>query len=172
MVNNNNNNLNSTKEKEGDADSSLKSSSIPSVQPKDDDLGFKELYEQSLNQLQYGDIAKGKVVQVTPDTVMVDVGWKTEGFIPIKELKDAQGNINISVGDDIEVFIDKRDGEGNLILSRDKAAKLKVWDEIKEACEKNIIIKGTVVEKVKGGLSVDIGVVAFLPGSQIDTRPI
>ena len=170
MVNNNNSNL--TKEKEVDVNSSAKKAAIQSSQPKETDLGFKELYEQSLNQLQYGDIAKGKVVQITLDIVMVDVGWKTEGFIPIKELQDAQGNINISVGDDIEVFIDKRDSDGNLVLSRDKAAKLKIWDEIKNACENNLIMKGTVIEKVKGGLSVDIGVTAFLPGSQIDTHPI
>ena len=134
----NNNNSNSTKEKEVDVNSSAKNAAIQSSQPKEDDLSFTELYEQSLDQLKYGDIAKGKVVQITPDTVMVDVGWKTEGFIPIKELQDAQGNINISVGDDIEVFIDKRDSDGNLVLSRDKAAKLKVWDEIKNACENNI----------------------------------
>ena len=168
----NNNNLNLTKEKEVKADSSAKGSVSPSSQPKEDDMGFKELYEQSLNQLQYGDIAKGKVVQIKDDMVMVDVGWKTEGFIPAEELKDAQGNIHISVGDDIEVFIDKRDSDGNLILSKNKAAKLKIWDEIKNVCENNISIKGTVVEKVKGGLSVDIGIIAFLPGSQVDTRPI
>ncbi len=162
MVNNNNANL--TNPKEGKTGSSASS--------KDEDMGFKELYEQSLNQLQYGDIACGKVVHITSDTVMVDVGWKTEGFIPIKELRDAQGNVSVSVGDDIEVFIDKRDSEGNLILSHDKAAKLKVWDEIKQISENNLTIKGTVVEKVKGGLSVDIGIIAFLPGSQIDTRPI
>jgi small subunit ribosomal protein S1 len=135
-------------------------------------MGFKELYEQSLNQIQYGDIATGKVVQINADTVMVDVGWKTEGFIPAREVKDAQGKINVSVGDEIEVFIDKRDSEGNLILSREKAAKLKIWDDIKYACENNIPVKGTVIEKVKGGLSVDIGVIAFLPGSQVDTRPV
>lgn len=169
----NNNNLNLTKEKEVKADSSAKSSSATqSSQRKEEDIGFKELYEQSLNQLQYGDIARGKVVQITNDMVMVDVGWKTEGFIPASELRDAQGNTNISVGDEIEVFIDKRDSDGNLILSKNKAAKLKVWDDIKNACEKNIPIKGTVVEKVKGGLSVDIGIVAFLPGSQVDTRSI
>ncbi len=157
----NNNNENSTSLKEGKAGSS-----------RDEDMEFKELYEQSLNQLQYGDVACGKVVHITSDTVMVDVGWKTEGYIPIKELKDAQGNVSVSVGDDIEVFIDKRDSDGNLILSRDKAAKLKVWDEIKQISESNTTIKGTVIEKVKGGLSVDIGIPAFLPGSQIDTRPI
>jgi small subunit ribosomal protein S1 len=168
----NNNNINLTKERKVEAESSAKGTVIQSSQPKEEDIGFRELYEQSLNQLQYGDVARGKVVQIKDDMVMVDVGWKTEGFIPIGELKDAQGNINISVGDDIEVFIDKRDSEGNLILSKDKASKLKIWDEIKNACENNIPIKGTVVEKVKGGLSVNIGIFAFLPGSQVDIRPV
>ena len=168
----NNNNINLTKERKVEAESSAKGTVIQSSQPKEEDVGFRELYEQSLNQLQYGDVARGKVIQIKDDMVMVDVGWKTEGFIPIGELKDAQGNINISVGDDIEVFIDKRDSEGNMILSKDKASKLKIWDEIKNACENNIPIKGTVVEKVKGGLSVNIGIFAFLPGSQVDIRPV
>ena len=165
----NNNNLNLTKEKEFDADSSTKNQSSPS---KEDGMDFKELFEQSLNQLQYGDIARGKVVQIKDDRVMVDVGWKTEGYIPAGELKDARGNINISVGDEIDVFIDKRDSEGTLVLSKDKASKFKIWDDIKNACENNILIEGVVVEKVKGGLSVDIGIIAFLPGSQVDIRPI
>jgi len=168
----NNNNINLTKERKVEAESSAKGTVVQSSQPKEEDVGFRELYEQSLNQLQYGDVARGKVVQIKDDMVMVDVGWKTEGFIPIGELKDAQGNINISVGDDIEVFIDKRDSEGNMILSKDKASKLKIWDEIKNACENNTPIKGTVVEKVKGGLSVNIGIFAFLPGSQVDIRPV
>ena len=87
---------------------------INHLQPKKKKWILKNFIEQSLNQLQYGDIARGKVVQIKEDRVMVDVGWKTEGFIPARELKDAQGNINISVGDEIEVFIDKRDSEGNL----------------------------------------------------------
>jgi small subunit ribosomal protein S1 len=165
----NNNNLNLTKEKEVDENSSAKNQSS---QAKDDGMDFKELFEQSLNQLQYGDIARGKVVQIKDDRVMVDVGWKTEGYIPAVELKDARGNINISVGDEIEVFIDKRDPEGTLVLSKDKASKLKIWDEIKNACENNILIEGVVLEKVKGGLSVDIGIPAFLPGSQVDIRPV
>jgi small subunit ribosomal protein S1 len=170
MVNNNNTNL--TQEKEVNAKFSDKDSAKHSSQVKEESMGFKELYEQSLSQLQYGDIACGKVVQIANEMVMVDVGWKTEGFIPAAEVKDAQGNINISVGDEIEVFIDKRDSDGNLILSKNKAAKLKVWDEIKNACENNIPVKGKVVEKVKGGLSVDIGIIAFLPGSQVDVRPV
>lgn len=160
MVNNNNSDL--TNKMEADAKS----------QVKEEEMDFKELYEQSLNQFQYGDIATGKVVLIKDDRVMVDVGWKTEGFIPINELKDAHGNINIAVGDDIDVFIDKRDSEGNLVLSRDKASKVKIWDDIKNACENNTLIEGVVIEKVKGGLSVDIGINAFLPGSQVDVRPV
>lgn len=167
MVNNNNKNL--TNEKGVDTDSSTKNQSS---QVKEEEMDFKELYEQSLNQIQYGDITTGKVVQIKDDRVMVDVGWKTEGFIPIGELKDARGNINISVGDEIDVFVDKRDSEGNLVLSRDKASKVKIWDEIKAACENDTLVEGVVIEKIKGGLSVDIGIIAFLPGSQVDIRPI
>ena len=165
----NNNNLNLTNDKEVNSDSSTNNQSS---QSKEESMDFKALFEQSLNQLQYGDIARGKVVQIKDDRVMVDVGWKTEGYIPAGELKDARGKINIAVGDEIDVFIDKRDSEGTLILSKDKASKLKIWDEIKNACDNNILVEGVVVEKVKGGLSVDIGIIAFLPGSQVDVRPI
>ncbi|MFO7570949.1 MAG: 30S ribosomal protein S1 [Smithellaceae bacterium] len=168
----NNQNINSTSDKEVKADAPQSDESVSMFSSKEEDMGFKELYEQSLNQIQYGDVTHGTVVQITSDIVMVDVGWKTEGFIPIKELKDAEGNVTVSVGDNIEVFVDKRDHEGNLVLSHDKAAKLKVWDEIKNVYDNKLLMKGRVVEKVKGGLSVDIGIVAFLPGSQIDTRPI
>ncbi|HQK99334.1 MAG TPA: 30S ribosomal protein S1 [Smithellaceae bacterium] len=168
----NNENTNSTHKKEVHSDSHISGPAASMASAKEEDMGFKELYEQSLNQIQYGDVTFGTIVQVTADTVMVDVGWKTEGFIPIRELKDAQGNLTVSVGDNIEVFIDKRDSEGNLILSHEKAAKLKVWDEIKSVYENKQTIKGRIVEKVKGGLSVDIGIIAFLPGSQVDTRPI
>ena len=165
----NNNNTNSIKPQESDEQIS---SQNPSSSIKEEEMNFKELYEQSLNQFQYGDIAKGKVVQIKDDGVMVDVGWKTEGFIPIDEVKDAGGNVLVSVGDAIDVFMDRRDSEGNLVLSRDKASKVKIWDDIKNACDNDLIVKGVVVEKVKGGLSVDIGIVAFLPGSQVDVRPV
>jgi small subunit ribosomal protein S1 len=143
-----------------------------SSQEKDENIGFKELYEQSLQSVQMGGVLNGKVVQINPDSVMVDVGWKTEGYIPAKELRDEKGNITISIGDEIEVLVDRRDQDGNLVLSRDKAAKIKIWDDVKLACEQNTPVKGTVVERVKGGLSVDIGIPAFLPGSQVDIRPV
>ena len=145
------------------------------VQPapgREDALGFKELYEQSLQNVQLGAVVTGKIVQINADTVMVDVGWKTEGYIPIRELKNDEGNLTIAVGDEIEILVDRRDGDGNLVLSRDKAAKIKVWDDVKKASEQNAAIRGTVVERVKGGLSVDIGITAFLPGSQVDIRPV
>lgn len=167
MVNNNNSNLIKKNEMDEKSSSKAQSGSV-----KEDEMNFKELYEQSLNQFQYGDIATGKVVQIKEDRIMVDVGWKTEGFIPVDEIKDADGNINIAVGDEIDVFIDRRDSEGNLVLSRDKASKVKIWDEIKNACENDTVVEGVVVEKVKGGLSVDIGLIAFLPGSQVDIRPV
>ncbi|HOK06788.1 MAG TPA: 30S ribosomal protein S1 [Syntrophales bacterium] len=139
---------------------------------KEDEMGFKELYEQSLQDVQLGTIVTGKVVQVTPDVVMVDVGWKTEGYIPARELRDEEGNLTVAEGDEVEVLVDRRDSDGNLVLSREKAAKIKVWDEIKAVCEQNAVIKGTVTARVKGGLSVDIGIPAFLPGSQVDIRPV
>ena len=139
---------------------------------KEEDIGFKELYEQSLQSVQLGEIVTGKVVQMNNDVVMVDVGWKTEGYIPARELKDSEGNISLAVGDEVEVLVDRRDSEGNLVLSRDKAVKIKIWDDVKNACEHNIPIRGTIVERVKGGLSVDIGIPTFLPGSQVDIRPV
>jgi small subunit ribosomal protein S1 len=147
-------------------------SSGDSVEVKEESVGFKELYEQSLQSVQMGGVLTGKVVQINTDNVMVDVGWKTEGYIPARELRDDQGNITINVGDEIEVLVDRRDQDGNLVLSRDKAAKIKIWDDVKLACELNSPVKGTVIERVKGGLSVDIGIPAFLPGSQVDIRPV
>jgi small subunit ribosomal protein S1 len=151
-----------------------KTAEIPgdSLQGKEENVGFKELYEQSLQSVQMGGVLTGKVVQINADTVMVDVGWKTEGYIPARELRDDQGNIPLNVGDEIEVLVDRRDQDGNLVLSRDKAAKIKIWDDVKLACEQNSPVKGTVIERVKGGLSVDIGIPAFLPGSQVDIRPV
>lgn len=137
-----------------------------------EEFGFKELYEQSLQSVQMGGVLTGKIVQINADSVMVDVGWKTEGYIPARELRDEQGNIAVNVGDEIEVLVDRRDQDGNLVLSRDKAAKIKIWDDVKLACEQNTPVKGTVIERVKGGLSVDIGISAFLPGSQVDIRPV
>lgn len=150
----------------------MEASEDTEAQGKDQDFCFKDLYEQSLQNMQFGEIVTGKVVQITAETAMVDVGWKTEGYIPIKEIRDEEGNLIVTVGDSLEVLVDRRDQDGNLILSREKAAKIKVWDEVKKASEQGIPLKGTIKERVKGGLSVDIGVIGFLPGSQLDIRPV
>ena len=127
---------------------------IKSASGREEDMGFRELYEQSLQTLQLGEVVEGKVIQINPDMIMVDVGWKTEGYIPAKELRDEQGNISIAVGDRVEVFVDRRDGDGNLVLSKDKAARLKIWDDVKYACENSTTMKGVVIERVKGRLSL------------------
>lgn len=137
-----------------------------------EDMGFKELFEQNVQDVQFGEVVRGKVVQINGDVAMVDVGWKTEGRIPIEELKDNNGNIAVAVDDDIDVLIDRRDSDGSLILSREKAARAKIWDDIIYAYEGNSTMEGTVIERVKGGLTVDIGIPAFLPGSQVDIRPV
>jgi small subunit ribosomal protein S1 len=153
-------------------DQQTENPSDDSAQGKDENVGFKELYEQSLQSVQMGGVLTGRVVQINADSIMVDVGWKTEGYIPARELRDEQGNITVNVGDEIEILVDRRDQDGNLILSRDKAAKIKIWDDVKAACEQNTPVNGIVIERVKGGLSVDIGIPAFLPGSQVDIRPV
>jgi small subunit ribosomal protein S1 len=172
MVNNGNLMSEQDSNKEEKSEALMETTPGQAASGKEDALGFKELYEQSLQNVQLGAVVTGKVIQINADTVMVDVGWKTEGYIPARELKNDEGNLSIAVGDEIEILVDRRDGDGNLVLSRDKAAKIKIWDDVKKACEQNTPIKGTVLERVKGGLSVDIGIPAFLPGSQVDIRPV
>ncbi len=119
-----------------------------------------------------GEVFKGKVVRVSEDVVMVDIGYKQEGLVSAKEFQNYDGTLKVSMGDEIEVYLEKLESRlGNLVLSKDKAEILKAWDKISEACDSGTPIEGTVIAKVKGGLSVDIGVKAFLPGSQIDLRP-
>jgi len=119
-----------------------------------------------------GEVYKGKVIFVTEDFVTVDIGYKQEGLVFAKEFRNYDGTCKVAVDDEIEVYLEKLESHlGNLVLSADKAEILKAWDKISEACDKGDPVKGTVIAKVKGGLSVDIGVKAFLPGSQIDIRP-
>jgi small subunit ribosomal protein S1 len=122
-----------------------------------------------------GEIVSGTVIQLNRDSVIVDIGGKSEGVISKHEFADANGAISIKVGDKVDVFIESRESDDGLIsLSKEKADKMKVWDEISSACERDEIIEGTISQRVKGGLSVTIrgGVKAFLPGSQVDLRPI
>jgi small subunit ribosomal protein S1 len=118
-----------------------------------------------------GEVVRGRVVHVGTGEVLVDVGYKSEGAIPIEEFH--RSGALPKVGDEIEVYLEaKEDSEGLIVLSKEKADKIKVWDVITRAHEKGVPVEGRVVEVVKGGLAVDVGVKAFLPGSQVDLRPL
>jgi small subunit ribosomal protein S1 len=113
------------------------------------------------------------VVNITDDAVMVDIGYKSEGTISIQEFRSPMGEIEVKIGDQVDVYLEqKENNEGIVVLSREKAEKIKVWDEITHTFEKEGVVQGLILGKTKGGLMVDIGVKAFLPGSQIDLRPI
>jgi small subunit ribosomal protein S1 len=127
--------------------------------------------EGTTSEFEEGEVVRGRVVHVGTSEVLVDVGYKSEGSIPIEEFHRA-GTLP-KVGEDIEVYLEaKEDSEGLIVLSKDKADKIKVWDAITQAYEKGVPVEGRVVEVVKGGLAVDVGVKAFLPGSQVDLRPV
>lgn len=117
-----------------------------------------------------GQILKGRIVLVTKDFVIVDVGLKSEGLIPLGEFEDPN---EIIIGGEVEVLLDQTEGDnGQIVVSREKAIKQRRWEYIVNHCEEGSIVKGKVTRKVKGGLMVDIGVEAFLPGSQIDNKRI
>ena len=136
---------------------------------------FENLFEASIKERDFkvGDVVQGTVVEVQTDYVLVDINYKSEGLIPINEFRMVEGVRSVKPDDVVEVYIDRVENEnGMVVLSKDKAEILRAWDEISQACEKDQLVEGTVIAKVKGGLSVDIGVKAFLPGSQIDSRPV
>jgi small subunit ribosomal protein S1 len=142
---------------------------------KTEELSFAQLLEKKYakDDIVEGKIVKAKILSINKDFVLVDVGYKSEGLISIKEFSTIDGEIKIKEGDTIEVLIESReDDSGHMILSKDKADKLKVWDEIDNAANRDELIEGKIISRVKGGLQVDIGVKAFLPGSQVDLRPI
>ncbi|HVR39917.1 MAG TPA: S1 RNA-binding domain-containing protein, partial [Thermoanaerobaculia bacterium] len=121
-----------------------------------------------------GEIVKGRVIKVTPSDVVVDIGSKSEGLLPVAEVTGYDGKVRVKAGDEIEVYVERlEDSSGYVALSREKAARMRVWDDIEAAYKADEPISGRVVDRVKGGLSVDVGgVKAFLPGSLIDTKPI
>ena len=137
-----------------------------------------ESYEKLLDQygarrFAEGEVMKGTVLKITDTDVIVDIGYKSEGVIPVTQFVDPGGHLTIGVGDVIDVLLeDTEDGDGHIVLSKEKAEKVRVWEEVEKAYNDNAIIRGRVIERIKGGLSVDIGIRAFLPGSQIDVRPV
>jgi small subunit ribosomal protein S1 len=145
---------------------------------EDDAKQFKNLLnrkeetagEGSVSQMSAGQILKGRIVEITKDFVVVDVGLKSEGLVPIGEFSDSN---ELMLGNTIEVYLDQTEGEdGQIVLSRDKARRQRQWEYLVNNCNEGSIVKGKVIRKVKGGLMVDIGMEAFLPGSQIDNKRI
>src|SRR5437773_7655245 len=136
----------------------------------DDDFGA--LFEQSLKSPKPGEVVTGRVVVIGRDSVTIDIGYKSEGHIRLDEFTTRDGTITVEEGDQIDVYFESSDNEsGEIVLSRQKAEQFRVWREIEQAVEREGAVDGTIVGKVKGGLKVDIGVAAFLPGSHADLRP-
>jgi len=129
------------------------------------------VYDSTLKDIKEGEVVKGRIIAVTKDDVIVDVGFKSEGIIPISEFPE---DGNIVVGDEVEVYLEAvEDQDGQLVLSKQKADFMRVWEEIREAHEKGELVTGKLVRRIKGGMVVDIqGVDAFLPGSQISLRQV
>jgi len=147
---------------------------IETVHPADSFAALFEATMEEQNKVKEGEIVQGTVLRVGKESVVVDIGFKSEGVIPVSEFTGPDG-VTVKPGDRVDVLIESReDDNGLVLLSKEKADKMKVWDEISAACERDEIIEGAISARVKGGLSVTIrgGVKAFLPGSQVDLRPI
>jgi small subunit ribosomal protein S1 len=121
-----------------------------------------------------GEVLTGQVLSITDKDVIVDVGYKMEGAVPLAQLRSADGQVTVKRGDTIPVTIERHahHPEGYLVLSFDKANRLRVWDVLEEAHRDNLVVSGRVVSRTKGGLNVDVGAMAFMPGSQVDVRPV
>lgn len=151
---------------------------MPDDSDVDDDtlLDYDEmcsLYEETMVNIEEGEVVKGTIIKITDNDVLIDVGYKSEGTIPLDEFKRHDEISNLKVGDILDVYLESiEDSEGLIVLSKEKADKIKIWEDLDQAYERNETIKGKVLKRIKGGLTVDIGIPAFLPGSQIDTQPI
>ena len=143
------------------------------VQETEEEMDFQQILDSSMKDLKEGEIVQGEVIQITSDHVVVDVGYKSEGRIAISQFRAKDGTTTVEVGESVQVFLEQwEDDDGEIVLSKDKADQLRVWEEINKVLEKDGVIEGRVSAVIKGGLSVDIGVEAFLPGSQVDLHPI
>jgi len=134
---------------------------------------FAELFEKVATHIKEGEVVRGIVLSIDDDHVQIDVGFKSEGLVPSWEFMDDDGTLLIKPGDQVDVLIEEAEDQGGrIVLSKEKADRLMVWEEISRAYKADQAVEGTVVSRVKGGLAVDIGVKAFLPGSQVDLRPV
>ncbi|MBU4208181.1 MAG: 30S ribosomal protein S1 [Proteobacteria bacterium] len=157
-----------------DSDKVVDNKTSEDVQNADGSMeNLMDMYEESFKRFAEGEVVTGRIISVDKDYILVDIGYKSEGQIRINEFKDEKGDIQASIGDEVEVMVEFWDEEEErVVLSKEKAAKIKVWEEIKKIYDEDKTVKGIILNRVKGGFSVDIGVQAFLPGSQADLRPI
>ena len=133
---------------------------------------FERLFQSRIDKLKPGKVVPGTVSSINKDVVAVDIGFKSDGVVPVQQFQNAEGALTVKVGDQVDVYIAALENEmGQLVLSREKAEQKKVWDRVEDIFRNNGTLTGKVVQKVKGGLQVDIGIPAFLPGSQVDIRP-
>ena len=145
---------------------------LPSSDQQLDRAALAALYEETFKNLEEGTITEGRVVAVSKDKVVVDIGYKSEGMIP-KDQFSTEELQNLKVGDPLKVYIEEcEDADGNLVLSKEKADKMKIWEELEQLFNDGKSVDGKIVARIKGGMMVDIGVKAFLPGSQIDLHPV
>ncbi|MDP8254116.1 MAG: 30S ribosomal protein S1 [Candidatus Alcyoniella australis] len=136
-------------------------------------VSFEELLEMSTVNLKEGEVVPGRVIAIHREMVVIDVGYKSEGAVHMSEFLNSDSDQNVKVGDTVNVLIESQeDDEGNIVLSKEKADKMKIWDKIAKAYDNDEAIEGRIVSRVKGGLAVDIGIRGFLPGSQVDLRPV
>ncbi|HEY0513639.1 MAG TPA: 30S ribosomal protein S1 [Thermoanaerobaculia bacterium] len=132
-----------------------------------------ELYDESMRNLTEGEIVTGRIIGLTSNAVIVDVGYKSEGLIPIEEFTDRGGELSVHVGEEVDVLLEKtEDLEGHVLLSYSKALRMRRWTEVERAYKDGRIIKGRITDRIKGGLTVDVGLRAFLPGSLVDIKPV
>ncbi len=134
---------------------------------------FAELFSQGPKAAKEGEVARGTILSIDDEFVQVDIGFKSEGLVAAWEFMEDDGTMTVKVGDIVDVLVeDAEDEDGRIVLSKEKAERLKIWDEISLAYDEDRAVEGAIIARVKGGLSVDIGVKAFLPGSQVDLRPV
>ena len=153
-----------------------------SANDRDVDINFsvEEDYEHLIEDYSHlappteGELLQGHVVAITPQEVIVDFGYKLEGVVPIEQVRQQDGTLSVKTGDTIDVMVDRHgpQPEGYVLLSHSRASRLRIWDTLERAMREGLLVSGHVVERTKGGLMVDVGVPAFMPGSQVDVRPV
>ena len=149
----------------------------PEAQVQDgDNLSYEELvemYDDSMRHLNEGEIVAGTVISITANDVVVDVGYKSEGLVPIHEFTSRDDELQVNVGDEVEVLLEQSEGaDGHVMLSKIKAERMRIWAQVETSFKEGKVIRGRVIDRIKGGLTVDVGLRAFLPGSLVDIKPV